>query len=296
MAREVRNITVTPEEAGQKIVAFINRRLGETVPQSAVMRWIRTGQVRLDGGRTRPFVRVAAGQSVRLPPCELRAMPVRTAGPAPPFPVIYEDDALTAVNKPSGLPVHPGSGWSDSVQTRLEAACPGASFAPTPAHRLDRDTTGILLIAKTFEKLRELHQLFRDHRVGKEYLAWVAGRFPGDPGRFTLLEDNLEKKGPPGLERMQTGSGKQALTEAYVLRAGDGASLLRLRILTGRTHQIRAQLAARGHPLIGDRKYGGPPGAIMLHAWRVTLPDLILAWPPDWTGEWAVAAGLPETA
>jgi len=294
MAREVRNITVTPEEAGQKIVAFIARRLGETVPQSAVMRWIRTGQVRLDGGRTRPFVRVAEGQAVRLPPCELREIPAQAAGCLPPFPVIYEDDALVAVDKPSGLPVHPGSGWADSVQTRLEAAYPGASFAPTPAHRLDRDTTGILLIAKTFEKLSELHQFFRDKSIGKEYLAWVAGRFPGQSGCFQLLEDNLEKKGPPGRERMHTGSGKQALSEAFILRAGDGASLLRLRILTGRTHQIRAQLAARGHPLIGDRKYGGPPGTIMLHAWRVTLPDLILAWPPSWSGQWAAPGELLE--
>jgi len=294
MAREVRNITVTPEEAGQKIVAFINRRLGETVPQSAVMRWIRTGQVRLDGGRTRPFVRVAEGQSVRLPPCELREIPAHAAGLAHPFPVIYEDDALLAVDKPSGLPVHPGTGWADSVQTRLEAASPGASFAPTPAHRLDRDTTGILLIAKTYEKLSELQQLFREKSIGKEYLAWVCGRFPGEPGGFQLLVDNLEKKGLPGRERMHTGAGKEALSEAFVLRAGDDASLLRLRILTGRTHQIRAQLASRGHPLIGDRKYGGPPGRIMLHAWRVSLPDLILAWPPAWTGQWAVPDGLLE--
>ena len=294
MTREVRHITVTPEEAGQKIVAFIARRLGETVPQSAVMRWIRTGQVRLDGGRTRPFVRVAVGQSVRLPPCELRDVPARAAGQAPPFPAIYEDDALVAVDKPSGLPVHPGSGWSDSVQTRLEAASPGASFAPTPAHRLDRDTTGILLIAKTYEKLSELHQLFREKNVGKEYLAWVAGCFPGEAGNFQLLADHLEKQGPPGRERVHAGSGKQALTEVFILRAGEAASLLRLRILTGRTHQIRAQLAARGHPLIGDRKYGGPPGRIMLHAWRITRPDLILAWPPAWTGQWAVPAGLLE--
>jgi 23S rRNA pseudouridine955/2504/2580 synthase len=292
MTREVRNITVTPEEAGQKIVSFIARRLGELVPQSAVMRWIRTGQVRLDGGRTRPFVRVGAGQIVRLPPCELKAVPAEPGTHAPPFPVIYEDDALVAIDKPHGLPVHPGSGWADSVQTRLEAAYPGASFAPTPVHRLDRDTTGILLIAKTYEKLGELHQLLRDRQIGKEYLAWVAGRFGGEEHCLRVLRDELEKTGPAGHERVQTGSGKTAVTEAFVLKASDQATLLRLRILTGRTHQIRAQLAARGHPLIGDRKYGGPLGHMMLHAWRVSLPDLILAWPPSWTGRWAVSPGL----
>ncbi|MDE7241913.1 MAG: RNA pseudouridine synthase [Desulfovibrio sp.] len=209
--------------------------------------------------------------------------------------------AILVFHKPAGLPTHPGTGHADSLSSRLRAHAAGVSFIPTPAHRLDRDTSGILLVAATHEALRDLQQAFRERRVVKEYVAWVDGEWPHPAPR--LLRSHLRKEGAPGAERVRAcgpdgeaaPGGREALSIVRPLRIGRDASLVQVRLLTGRTHQIRVQLAELGHPVLGDAKYGKGrrddcPG-LCLHALRVTLPDgRALECLPDWTGSRALDA------
>lgn len=289
---EVFHLPVTTAEAGQPLVRFLERRLGD-IPRSALLRWIRSGQVRVDGGRRKPFDRLEAGQTVRVPPH--RSGAARPAPRAGDLTVLFENEEMVAVAKPAGLPSHAGSGHDDSVDGRLKARAAGAPFAPALAHRLDRDTSGILLAARTHAALRRLSTAFRDGAARKTYLAWVEGQWP-ESGPV-LLEDRLEKTGKPGRERVQAGSGKAAACEIAPLVSGPSGSLLAVRLLTGRTHQIRVQLASRGHPVIGDAKYGRPdPSGLLLHAFRLVLPGLDLTCPPPWTGARTVAPEVLEAA
>ena len=295
-------------ESGQKLLQFLQRRLN--LPPALLHRWVRTGQVRLNGRRAKPFARVSEGDLVRLPPFAgaLAAQAgapghgVSRVSPALPLPpLVAKLGDILAFHKPAGLPTHPGTGHADSLSSRLRAHAPGAAFVPTPAHRLDRDTSGILLVAATHDALRELQQAFRERRVAKEYVAWVEGAWPHAAPR--LLRSHLRKEGAPGAERVHasadgetagTGS-REALSIVRPLRTGPDASLVQVRLLTGRTHQIRVQLAELGHPVLGDAKYGRGRRescpALCLHALRVTLPDGRTAeCLPDWTGPYALAA------
>ena len=169
-----------------------------------------------------------------------------------------------------------------------------APFTPAPAHRLDRDTSGLLLAAATYAATRTLHDWIAQGRLGKSYLAWVQGTLL--PGETLDLADTLAKSGPPGRERVvpTTGPGQAALARGRCLANAAGRSLLELELLTGRTHQLRVQLASRGLPIIGDPKYGtGGPGPLRLHAWRLALPDgRVFTWVPEWEGEFAVTPAL----
>lgn len=358
-------LVVTAAEAGQKLVQYLQRRCG--APQSAIQRWVRTGQVRINGGRCKPFDRVGEGDVVRVPPFALAEADGRNAAgpdrgpnhepdsepsgpqggesavvggagasplaqrpvlPSPP-PVVGRAEGLLVLLKPAGLAVQPGTGHDDCVTARLAAHHVGADFLPTPAHRLDRDTSGLLLVATSYARLRQLSDAFAAREgLVKEYLAWVAGRWPHE-GPLTL-HDRLEKQGEPGrqkvrkvggdgpVSRMAAGNdavrsafatdagrhasatdvGRHAACTVTPLRRGDAASLLLVRLHTGRTHQIRVQLAERGHPIMGDRKYGGLAcdQGMLLHAVRLTLPDgEQFTALPDWTGRWAVGAEeLPD--
>ena len=157
------------------------------------MRWLRTGQVRLDSRRCKPFVLVAEGQDVRIPPF----LPEESQPPVPhgvpPLEIIFQDRDMLAVNKPAGLPSQPGTGHADSVATRLRAMFADADFIPAPVHRLDRDTTGVLLAGTTHAALKQLSRDFAQSRIRKTYLAWVRGIWP-HTGEM-LLEDSLEKQG-----------------------------------------------------------------------------------------------------
>ncbi|MBD5626780.1 MAG: RluA family pseudouridine synthase [Desulfovibrio sp.] len=306
-------------ESGQKLLQFLQRRLN--LPPALLHRWIRTGQVRLNGRRAKPFARVNEGDLVRLPPfagalAAQAGAPLtdgRAAEPpqgatatadAPPLPpLVGTFGDIWAFHKPAGLPTHPGTGHEDSLGTRLAAHAPGAAFPPTPAHRLDKDTSGILLVAATHAALRDLQQAFRERRMAKEYVAWVAGKWPFAEPR--LLRAHVHKEGAPGAERMRVcepgrepPDAREALCVVWPLVTGEAASLLQIRLITGRTHQIRVQLAALGHPVLGDGKYGrgrrdGCP-AMCLHALRVILPDgRALECLPDWAPPYALDA-LPE--
>ncbi|PIE69145.1 MAG: RNA pseudouridine synthase [Deltaproteobacteria bacterium] len=288
----VSHVTISAEEAGQKLVPFLQRRLGKTVPRSALMRVIRKGQVRVDGKRAKPFDRIARGQVVRIPPfAQEQADRISCLDQHGDLPLLAEDRNMLVVNKPAGLPVHPGTGWTDSVVTRLQAMFPDAPFAPTPVHRLDKNTSGILVVARAYGFLRDMQQLWQQGQVDKVYLAWVQGRWPT---RTTMrLTDRLTKSGGKGQEKMRVGSGKSGVCEVWPLRVGREASLMAVRLLTGRTHQIRVQMASRGFPLIGDPKYKGPRyPTMLLHAWRLSWPHHVFSLLPSWTGAFAVDHSL----
>ena len=318
MKTPVQNITVTAQEAGQKLLQYLARRLGPGLPQAALQKFIRTGQVRLDGKRCKPFDRVAEGQVVRVPPYDpdalgapLRAVPppgpqdvppardrergrpdrLRLVPKRPVLDILYEDDELLVVVKPAGLPVHPGSGHTTALTTLVTDRYPDVPFRPTPAHRLDRDTTGLVLVAKSYRMLRRIHDAMLSGDIRKDYFAWVRGQWGlGEEGEWVEMRDTLEKSGAPGRERVRSGeSGKEAVARARLLGRTAAASLLEVRLETGRTHQIRAQLASRGHPIVGDAKYGGGQPPLLLHAWRITLSEAAYCAPPDWKAPWSVA-------
>lgn len=284
---------VAQEESGQKLLQFLERRL--ELPSNLIHRWIRTGQIRLNGKRCKPFARLAEGDIVRLPPFaetlsgqarEDKQENICKPNSTLPLPPIVADNAgLLVLNKPAGLPVQPGTGHCDSVCSRLNSHYANNLFKPVPCHRLDRDTSGILLVATEFNILREIQDNFHTGKIHKEYLVWVAGEWQWD--KDVLLHHYLRKEGDPGMVRMKpvkprTPFAKECFCIVSLLRKDKGKSLLHARLLTGRTHQIRAQLACVGYPVIGDGKYG-TPGAMRLHALRVSLPNGIeFSCLPDW--------------
>ena len=287
---KVKHIEVTKAESGQKLINFLSRRLGGEAPRSLLMRLIRTGQVRVDGGRRKPFDRVDEGQAVRVPPVRITDEN-KTPPNARRLSLAHESADLLAVDKPAGLPTHPGSGHSDSVSSRLKAMFPDDPFAPTPAHRLDKDTSGLLLAARSYEKLTDLQLMLKNREVGKFYLCWIAAELA--PGARLELFDELSKKAGPGGEIMRVGGGKPARANMRCLKTEKGASLIEVELLTGRTHQIRVQLSSRGMPIIGDPKYGKKNSAgMLLHCWKLVLPDLTLTLPPEWKGRFAVDQSL----
>lgn len=283
---KVQIVTVSQAESGQKLLQFLERRLTGDVPRSAIQKWIRKGQVRVDKGRKKPFDRITAGQQVRIPPYTpgQESAPAATGNLA----VAFEDDDMFAIAKPAGLAVHGGDKVVDSVAGRLKTIFANADFTPTLAHRLDRDTSGLLLAAKNYETLRKLNDLFASGGIDKLYLAWVKGQWR-EPDEI-LLEDRLEKSGKPGAEKVRAGSGKTALARVTCLVAGKQNSLVAVRLLTGRTHQIRVQLASRGYPILGDKKYGKGQarGAMRLHCYALRVEEKAVTLPPPWTGKWEV--------
>lgn len=246
-------LEVGEEGDAQRIDNFLLRRL-KGVPKSHVYRMLRSGEVRVNSGRVKPDHRLRIGDKVRVPPVRI-AQPTARAAPRPlALPVVYEDDALLVVDKPSGIAVHGGSGVSYGVIESLRAERPRAKLLEL-AHRLDRDTSGLLVIAKKRGALVELHRMLRAGEAEKLYLALVKG---GWEGGARELRERLHKYVTAGGERRVAvhGAGQAAVTRVRPIAASPVCSLLELRLMTGRTHQIRVHLAHAGHPVLGDDKYG----------------------------------------
>lgn len=289
---------VSEEESGQKLLQFLERRLG--LPENLLHRWIRTGQIRLNGRRCKPFVRLASGDEVRLPPfAGTLAKQTRDpeCGAELPLPsIIGEKDGMIVYSKPAGLPVHPGTGHKDSLSSRLASHYADASFKPVPCHRLDRDTSGVIMVAANFRALRSIQEAIKNGHVQKEYLAWVDGVWPYN--HTGLLKHYLRKEGPKGNVRIRATYDKlpysrEAVSIIRPIKIMGGKSLLQIGLVTGRTHQIRSQLSAIGLPVTGDGKYGSG-GKLMLHSMRITLPDgTSFECAPDWSADFAVTTLPP---
>jgi 23S rRNA pseudouridine955/2504/2580 synthase len=245
-------LEVGEEAAAQRIDNFLLRHL-KGVPKSHVYRVLRSGEVRVNSGRVKPEYRLQLGDRVRVPPVRLSQQVKPKPKPAE-FPVVYEDAAILVLDKPSGVAVHGGSGVSFGVIESLRASRPQAKSLEL-AHRLDRDTSGLLIVAKKRSALVELHRMLREGEIEKEYLTVAKGHWPG---RSRELRESLHKyvdaKGERRVAVHQ--DGMAAVTRVKRLQASESFSFLEVRLLTGRTHQIRVHLAHAGHPVLGDDKYG----------------------------------------
>jgi 23S rRNA pseudouridine955/2504/2580 synthase len=244
-------VEVGEESAAQRIDNFLLRRL-KGVPKSHVYRVLRSGEVRVNSGRVGPDYRLRAGDRVRLPPVRVseKKSPARPAE----FPVVHEDAALLVVDKPAGVAVHGGSGVSFGVIESLRASRPQAKLLEL-AHRLDRDTSGLLVVAKKRSALVELHRMLRDGEVEKTYLAVVKGVPARDA--FEIREPLHKHVSASGERRVSVAEGgREAITQVKVVKGSKAYTLLEVRLLTGRTHQIRVHLSHAGHPVLGDDKYG----------------------------------------
>ncbi len=282
-AVEVKWLTVDEESAGQRLDNFLIRHL-KGVPKTHVYRIIRSGEVRVNKGRASADTRIEMGDVVRLPPVRISdKVAEKAARPAPgrEFPLLLEDDALMAIDKPAGVAVHGGSGVSFGVIEQLRQARPLAKLLEL-VHRLDRETSGILLVAKKRSALKHLQDQFRERETGKTYLALVQGSWPE---KLKVIDSALHKYLlPDGERRVKVTSnedpdGMRSITLVKVAERLVGCTLLEVTIKTGRTHQIRVHLASQGHPIAGDDKYGDfewnkslqKQGLkrMFLHAWRL---------------------------
>jgi 23S rRNA pseudouridine955/2504/2580 synthase len=293
---EAKTVAVDEHSDGQRLDNFLLREL-KGVPKTHVYRIIRSGEVRVNKGRASADTRVASGDRVRLPPLRLPAKASEGTPPAPAreFPVLLEDEHLVALDKPAGVAVHGGSGVSFGVIEQLRRARPQARFLEL-VHRLDRETSGILLVAKKRSALTRLQDQFRERETGKTYLALVSGTWPA---RLKVIDMPLHRylnpsgTGEPGAGERRVKvvaadhpDGQRSITLVNLRRSGlacggvpDPFSLLEVTIKTGRTHQIRVHLAAQGHPIAGDDKYGDFDlnkvlhrqglRRMFLHAWRL---------------------------
>ena len=287
----VRHLVVDEGSAGQRLDNFLLREL-KGAPKTLVYRIIRSGEVRINKGRASADTRVEAGDLVRLPPVRISdkvADKAERPAPAREFPILLEDEHLIAIDKPAGVAVHGGSGVSFGVIEQLRQARPASKFLEL-VHRLDRETSGILLVAKKRSALTHLQDQFRERETGKTYLALVTGIWPANKKVIDLpLHKYLQADGERRV-RVTTADDPDGMRSITLVKVRSTAaprpeqglpamSLLEVTIKTGRTHQIRVHLASQGHAIVGDDKYGDfdlnkrlqkqGMKRMFLHAWRL---------------------------
>jgi 23S rRNA pseudouridine1911/1915/1917 synthase len=270
-------IVLRAEDAdrGKRLDLFVHDHMPD-FSRARIQGWIRSGRVRVDGLDRKVSYELHGSESVVVEPAALPAL--RAAPEDLPLEILYEDQDVIAVNKPAGLVVHAGAGIYDgTLVNRLvhhfgSLSKTGGDLRPGIVHRLDKDTSGVLLVARTDFAHQALAAQFSTRTVEKVYLALVHGNMKSDRGRITarIARDPVRRT------RMtaKLSEGRTALTEWEVLQRFTGFTLLRVRIGTGRTHQIRVHLASIGHPVAGDRLYGAPPdpsNRFFLHAHRIAF-------------------------
>ena len=292
----VQTLTVTPEEAGQRLDRWLRRRFPH-LAQGRIEKMCRKGELRVDGGRVKPATRVAAGQAVRIPPLPPADPDARPAAPARPrlreadaemirACVIYRDDHILALNKPPGLAVQGGSGQTRHVDGLAEALRFGAAENPRLVHRLDKDTSGVLVMARSRDMAARLTAAFRHRETRKIYWALVAGvptpylgeikaglvKAPGHgaggEGEKMVAVHPRDIASTPGAKRAHT-------LYATLYRVAGRAAWVALEPITGRTHQLRVHMAEMGHPIVGDGKYGGSGQENLGDGWGAQLGGII---------------------
>lgn len=280
----VTHVEVGEEELGQRLDNFLIRRC-KGVPKSHIYRILRSGEVRVNSKRVDATYRLCVGDNIRIPPIRIAERPQNEVDEAAKervdLPIIYEDEAMLVINKPEGIAVHGGSGVSFGVIEALRRQRPMAKFLEL-AHRLDRETSGVLLVGKKRLALTALHDMFREHGAGadKRYLVLVKGRWMNSTQHVKLP---LHKYLTEGGERRVSvdPQGKASHTVFRLLARWSEVSLLEAQLKTGRTHQIRVHLAHLGFPILGDEKYGDFAlnkvlkrdglKRMALHAWRMAF-------------------------
>lgn len=308
---------VVAGDDGQRIDNFLVREL-KGIPRSRIYRMLRTGEVRVNGGRVRPTHRLVSGDRVRVPPLQGLAGAAAGAEAGEAFIaggfldtleqlILFEDAAILVLNKPAGLPVHGGSGLSFGAIEALRRMRPGTDLQL--AHRLDRDTSGCLLFAKSRSHLLALHRALRERTVKKRYDVLVFGTWPRRLGSVQLpLEKYLLASGERRVRVSATG--KPSRTDFAVRATAPGASWLEARLHTGRTHQIRVHAQASGHPVVGDIKYSTPDQQALaesfgirrlcLHASELVIAHegarlrFIAPLPEDFERAWGLLAAGPR--
>jgi len=276
-------------DAGRRLDHFLQDKMSG-YSRARLQSWIKEGRALVDGRPVKASHLLKRGERVEVTPAEL---PSLHATPEDlPVQILYEDEAVIAIDKPCGLIVHAGAGaHSGTLVNRLvhhfqSLSGVGGELRPGIVHRLDKETSGVLLVARTDAAHRALAEQFAGRTVEKTYLALVHGRIKADSGRITrpIARDPVRRT------RMTTrlSSGRSALTGYRVLERFEKYTHLEVRIGTGRTHQIRVHLASEGHPVAGDRLYGAPAASRMfLHAWRISFTS------PSSTERVTVSAPLP---
>jgi len=245
-------VTISEEEAGQRIDNFL-LRVCKGVPKSHVYRILRSGEVRVNKGRIDQTYRLEAGDVLRIPPVRIAERQAQTA-PGAEFKILLEDNCLLVIDKPAGVAVHGGSGVSYGVIEQLRASRPDAKFLEL-VHRLDRDTSGVLLLAKKRSALTNMHEQMRDGVTDKRYLTLIHGDWQNARQHIKLPLHKYSTADGERRVRVQE-DGQAAHTVFSLLRRYGEYALLEAELKTGRTHQIRVHLSASGFPIVGDDKYG----------------------------------------
>lgn len=294
----VRYVEIDAEQAGKRLDQFLLKLLG-TVPRSRVYRVVRKGEVRVNGHRADPAQRLQLHDKVRVPPVR-----IEPEGAPPRIPwallervrdaIIVENDKLIVIDKPAGIAVHGGSGLSFGVIEVLRALRPEDSLELV--HRLDRDTSGCLLVARKASALRVMHALLREGLFEKRYLTLLKGHWPHGRTRIDVpLRTDMRVSGERTVQAHA--SGKAALSDFRPLQFfGKRATLMEVGLLTGRTHQIRVHAAHAGHPVAGDEKYGDADfntelGALGLARMFLHAHSVSFEWPQG--GAFSASAPLP---
>ncbi|MDH2049112.1 RluA family pseudouridine synthase [Achromobacter marplatensis] len=291
-APAVRMVEVDAEHAGQRLDNYL-MRLCKGVPKTHIYKAIRGGEVRVNKGRISVDYRIVEGDIVRIPPLRLPDPGKPRPVPGAEFPIVFEDDALLVVDKPAGVAVHGGSGVSFGVIEQLRAARPEAKFLEL-VHRLDRETSGLLMVAKKRSALLALHAMLREGKGDKHYLALVEGDWVNDRQHIKLSLSKWTTQS--GERRVKVDpDGQTAHTIITLKQRFGGYSLVDAELRTGRTHQIRVHLAASGFPIVGDDKYGHDDvraefarngfGRMFLHAHQLTLAHPVTGEPLTLTAE-----------
>ncbi len=281
---QVRIIDVTRDEAGQRIDNFLARYL-KGVPRSHIYRILRRGEVRVNSSRIRAQYKVKSGDKVRIPPVRVAPDKEKTT-PGKRLltiedSILLENTHLLVIDKPAGVAVHGGSGISHGIIEALRLIRPDAPYLEL-VHRLDRETSGCLIIAKRRSALRALHEQLRAGRMNKRYLALVRGDWPGGSRSVAVALRKNQLQGGERVVRVDD-QGKEAVTLFHPVSTHGPASLVDVELKTGRTHQIRVHAAYIGHPLAGDEKYGDDEfnrimkgyglRRLFLHAHRIEFTD-----------------------